>query len=137
MANSYNFALFGQPIYHGYYTHHSIDDQFMAWGPLKFGGSRALYFGEKPTIPMEKAGRMSFTQFAVLTGYLAALVFGYYYGAMPTINASYTREQSKAKFDAWTWGYFFVGFLGYHYLLGPSLGINTGRLLAEFKAFFN
>lgn len=83
MANSYNFALFGQPLFHGYYTHHHMENNFISYGPLKFGGSRDLYFGETPTVPMEKAGRMAFGTFVVLTGYLAALVFGYYYGAMP------------------------------------------------------
>lgn len=44
MANSYNFGLLGQPIYQGYYTHHSMEDRFMAFGPLKIDGSEPLVY---------------------------------------------------------------------------------------------
>jgi hypothetical protein len=61
MSNSYNFALMGQPLFHGYYTHHSMEEDFISYGPLKFGGAPPLYYGETPTKPISKAGKPSFS----------------------------------------------------------------------------
>jgi hypothetical protein len=42
MSNSYDFALIGQPMFQGYYTHHHMDEKFMAFGPLSEGGAAPL-----------------------------------------------------------------------------------------------
>lgn len=58
----------------------------MSFGPLKNGGSRGLYYGATPTIDISEAGKITMKQTLILTGYLASLMFGYYYVAFPKIN---------------------------------------------------
>ena len=50
MQNQYEFALLGQPVFHGYYTHHDMVDKFIAYGSLKGEmGSPPLEYGKIPT----------------------------------------------------------------------------------------
>ena len=132
-ANNYKFALFGQPLFHGYYTHHHMEDNYIAFGSLASGGSPPLYFDEVPTKPIAHAGRSSMEQVLILTVYIFGSVATYYWVLMPPLYSKYNRDADstqKAYFDAYTWGYFFICFLIYHYVLGPAIGINTGSLLA-------
>jgi hypothetical protein len=57
MSNSYEFALLGQPVYQGYYTHHDIDGAQIGYAPLKNSGQTALYAGETPTNSILNAGQ--------------------------------------------------------------------------------
>jgi hypothetical protein len=52
MSNSYEFALLGQPIFQGYYTHHHMENDFIAFGPLTVDGAYPLELGTKPTQPL-------------------------------------------------------------------------------------
>lgn len=45
MPNSYEFALMGQPFFQGYYTHHHMEDNYIAFGPLINDGAAPLIPG--------------------------------------------------------------------------------------------
>jgi len=133
MMNGFNFALMGQPLFHGYYTHHNMAESYIAFGPLRRGGSLPLTEGPVPSTPIEKAGRPTTTQALTLGSYTFMCLAAYYWGVLPQLNKYYNRNtdsEQKARFDGYTWGFFFFCFLVYHFVMGPALGINTGSLFA-------
>jgi len=131
MSNSYDFALMGQPLFQGYYTHHHMDNKFMSFGPLVNGGAAPLIYGDKPITPISQAGTLSPKEVIVLVIYISACLAAYYYLAYPYFQTQWDTaiESEKRYFDAAVYGYGIVCYLFYHYFLGPALGINTGSLL--------
>ena len=59
LPNSYEFALLGQPVFQGYYSHHDMDKKRIGYAPLKNSGKSPLTYGDKPTRPISEAGKTS------------------------------------------------------------------------------
>merc|ERR1711990_1047060 len=120
----------GQPLFHGYYTHHHMTDKYIAWGPLSKGGSPPLFSGQLPSAKIESAGRLSPQQVALIGLFAFACLAVYYWAVMPAISSKYDRASTdvsqKYYFDGLTAAFFLACFVVYHYVIGPGLGINTG-----------
>jgi hypothetical protein len=49
MANQYEFAILGQPVFQGYYMHHNMEDSSIGFTPLASSENPPLIRGEIPT----------------------------------------------------------------------------------------
>lgn len=83
MSNSYEFALFGQPAYHGYYTHHDMDGAQIGYAPLMNSGQRALYPGKTPTNSILNAGQTVSWYKWVIVFYAIVCVLFYFFVLYP------------------------------------------------------
>lgn len=68
-----------------------MEEQYIAYGPLRFDGAPPLVEDETPTVPLSKAGRLSVKQIVVISAFIAASVLGYYYVAYAEISKRYDR----------------------------------------------
>lgn len=81
MQNSYNFALMGQPLFQGYYTHHQMEEHYIAYGPLLFDGAPPLVEDETPTKLISQAGKMDMFQIFIVVAFIYNALLVYYYVA--------------------------------------------------------
>lgn len=132
MANSYEFALLGQPVFQGYYTHHDIAGTQIGYAPLRNSGQPPLFTGDVPTNSILNAGQVSNWSRGLVIFYWIGCAVLYYFVVGPWFNDRWDSDNSteSAYIQAATWGYGSVCYLVYHFILGPMLGISTGSLLA-------
>lgn len=126
MSNSYEFALFGQPTYHGYYTHHDMDGARVGFAPLMNSGQKALFAGETPTNSIMNAGQSEswYKWFVIVYGLVCIVI--YILVLYPLMSDRWENsDDSNNTIGAATFSYFFICYLLYIYAIGPALGIPT------------
>lgn len=129
MSNNYNFALMGQPFFHGYYTHHQMDDLYMDIGPLLNGGSADLFYGDVPTKPLPGLKTATILQMVLALVYVGLCA---YIGVMyvyPYLLETYDGETDSGKqtIAALTSLYVLVCFGLFTILVAPLIGITDRK----------
>jgi len=79
MSNSYEFALLGQPVYQGYYTHHDMEGTRIGYAPLRNSGKEPIIQGIPPTRSISEAGQVSrWSTFFVILYWILCFVLFYF-----------------------------------------------------------
>lgn len=135
MANSYGFALLGEPIYQGYYTHHDMGNSQINFGPLWNADQPGLTRGTVPDTLIYSAGQngavtsFGLIVFAIYGGGCFAL---YWYLIKPELDDKWDRSDSrqKAYYDSTIVGYSLACYLFYYFVVAKVLGITPINILS-------
>ena len=126
MQNSYNFALLGQPIFQGYYTHHHMEDDYIAFGPLVQNGARALEYGVAPTQPLPGLKTATIIQLIIFVLY-GLFCYGLFLVLVNPIMQRLAGKNTETYFG-YVIGYVFVCIGIFGVTIAPKIGLSMETL---------
>ena len=129
MPNSYEFALMGQPFFHGYYTHHHMEENFIAFGPLTVNGAARLVAGTVPTrsLPSWSSGLSTAATGAAMV-YLVVCMVIFSYFVAPELEKRYdlNNEADQQTYTTIVMVYLAICGAIFAFMVGPLIGLSLG-----------